>query len=125
MSRSLRIIVADDEPDVREYFCRLLPRMGHTVLAAASTGAELIQYCEAHSPDLVIADVRMPEMQGDEAIRTICQRRPVPFILVSAYHADFDEADWSRRWGLYLDKPVTKTQLAKAIEQLTEGMETP
>ncbi len=39
MSRSLRIVVADDEPDMRDYFQTILPEMGHVVVAAASTGA--------------------------------------------------------------------------------------
>lgn len=122
MTRSLRIVVADDEPDVREYFLRLLPRMGHTVVAAAANGIELVQLCQLHEPDLIIADVRMPGLTGQEAVRTICQRLPTPFILISAFHADLEDQTWGDAKGLYLDKPVTKQQLANAIQQLAEEL---
>src|SRR6476469_5613861 len=85
MTRALRIVVADDEPDVRDYFQRMLPRLGHQVVAAAANGRELVEMCREHKPDLIIADVRMPEMDGDVAIQEICQGSPVPFILISAY----------------------------------------
>ena len=51
MSRALRIAVADDEPDVRDYFRRLLPRLGHQVVAVAQTGRELVEQCRAARRD--------------------------------------------------------------------------
>ena len=78
MTRTLRIAVADDEPDVRDYFQRMLPRLGHEVVAVASTGRELVELCREHHPDLIIADIRMPEMDGDEALHADLQRRPDP-----------------------------------------------
>ena len=48
----LRIVVADDEPDMREYFERILPRMGHEVVAAASNGRELLELSEPKCPRL-------------------------------------------------------------------------
>jgi CheY-like chemotaxis protein len=47
MTRALRIAAADDEPDVRDYFRWLLPRLGHQVVAVAQTGRELIEQCRA------------------------------------------------------------------------------
>ena len=64
---ALRILVADDEPDMRDYFRKVLPRLGHTVVAAAETGAELIAQCRTHRPDLVITDIKMPELDGIDA----------------------------------------------------------
>lgn len=116
MTRSLRIAVADDEPDVRDYFARILPRLGHQVVATASNGQELVHLCRQALPDLIITDVRMPDMDGTEALRQICTDRPVPFILVSAYPqpdvrpSGFDKCGWA-----YLNKPVTRDDLAAAI----------
>ena len=45
MTQSLRIAVADDEPDTREFFERYLPRLGHTVTAVAENGQELLERC--------------------------------------------------------------------------------
>ncbi len=86
MTTPLRIVVADDEPDMREYFRRLLPRIGHQVVAAAENGRELIELCREHQPDLVITDIKMPDMDGIEAAVRVYQERPVPFILVTAFH---------------------------------------
>ena len=47
MSRPPRIAVADDEPDVRDDFRRLLPRLGHQAVVVAQTGRELVERCRA------------------------------------------------------------------------------
>lgn len=115
----LRIAIADDEPVVREYFCRMLPLLGHEVVAVAQNGRELVEACLKGHPDLIIADVRMPDMDGDEAIRQICGDRPTPFILVSAYSKpavipdDLDGVTWA-----YLTKPITRDDLERAIGQV-------
>src|ERR1700693_1366418 len=83
---SLRIAVADDEPDMREYFQKSLLRLGHKVVAVAQNGQELVEQCRAFHPDLVITDIKMPDMDGIEAAVRIYRERPVPVILVSAYH---------------------------------------
>ncbi len=116
MTSSLRIAVADDEPDVLDYFARILPRLGHEVVATARDGRELVDLCAQTQPDLIISDVRMPDMDGTTALRQICQERAVPFILVSAYAqpatcpAGLGHCGWA-----YLTKPVNRQDLASAI----------
>jgi CheY-like chemotaxis protein len=119
MTKSLRIAVADDEPVVRDYFCRILPLLGHQVVAAAANGDELIKCCGEQKPDLIIADVRMPGMDGDDAVRQICQDRPTPFILISAYSkpACVPANDATVRWE-YLTKPIKRDDLQRAIRRL-------
>jgi response regulator NasT len=119
MTRALRIAVADDEPDVRDYFQRVLPRLGHEVVAAAADGRELVELCRQLKPDLIIADVRMPEMDGDVAVEQICKNSPTPFILISAYSKPtevIEDAGSTRR--VYLTKPVRRENLIDAIEQV-------
>jgi two-component system, response regulator PdtaR len=117
MINRLRIAVADDEPVVREYFCTMLPRLGHEVMAVAQNGRELVDVCQKGHPDLIIADLRMPDMDGDEAIRQICRDRPTPFILISAYSKpailphELDGVGWT-----YLTKPITRGDLERAIQ---------
>jgi CheY-like chemotaxis protein len=114
--RSLRIAVADDEPVVRDYFRRILPLLGHEVVAAASNGRELVENCREHRPDLIIADVRMPDMDGDEAIHSIFLDRPTPFILVSAYSKPANISDELAAVGwTYLTKPIKRDDLEEAI----------
>lgn len=119
MSKHLRIIVADDEPDVREFFSRILARIGHEVVASASNGRELVELSELHRPDLVIADVRMPEMDGDVAIHEICRVRPTPFIIVSAYSKSIVlENSMASVVSSYLAKPVKREDLEAAINSM-------
>ncbi len=116
MTKKLRIAVADDEPDVRDYFRVMLPRLGHTVVAIAANGRELVELCKQQKPDLIIADVRMPEMDGDVAVEQICQIQPTPFILVSAYSKPI-KLDGDNSVGrAYLTKPVKRDDLEDAIE---------
>ncbi|MBS0266065.1 MAG: response regulator [Planctomycetes bacterium] len=116
MSHNLRIAVADDEPDMREYFQRILPTLGHSVVSAAKTGKELVADCLSHHPDLVISDVKMPEMDGIDAASEIYRQNPVPVILVSAYHDPEliarAEADHVMA---YLVKPIKNADLEPAI----------
>jgi CheY-like chemotaxis protein len=119
MTRTLRIAVADDEPDVRDYFQRMLTYLGHEVVAIASNGRELVELCREKKPDLIIADVRMPSMDGDEAIAEICRESPTPFILVSAYSKPTRLSDgYGSVSRAYLTKPMKRGDLENAIEQV-------
>ena len=116
MTRALRIIVADDEPDMREYFQKCLTRLGHKVEAVAQNGRELIDFCRTRKPDLVITDIKMPEIDGIDAALQIHRERPVAIILVSAYHdpALIERAIEEPVLG-YLVKPIKQADLEPAI----------
>ena len=85
MSSRLRIAIADDERDIAATTSRILPRLGHEIVAIAQNGRDLVERCLASRPDLVILDIRMPEMDGLQALEEICSVQPLPAILVSAY----------------------------------------
>jgi len=116
MSNGLRIVVADDEVEMRDFFEKVLPRFGHQVVAVAENGAELVEHCRRLNPDLIITDIKMPEMDGIEACNQICQEHAVPVILVSAYH---DPALIARAEAdhvlAYLVKPIGLADLQPAI----------
>src|SRR5262249_55034988 len=107
MTQALRIVVADDEPDMREYFQKSLARLGHRVVAVAENGRELVEKCRQERPDLVITDIKMPELDGIDAATAIYRERPVPVILVSAYHDSqlLERAEADHILG-YLVKPI-------------------
>jgi response regulator NasT len=116
MNRALRIAVADDEPDMRDYFRKILPRLGHQVVSVAATGRELIEYCRETRPDLVITDIKMPDMDGIDAAVALYQQRPVPIILVSAYSEPelIARAEADHILG-YLVKPIKQSDLEPTI----------
>jgi response regulator NasT len=124
MTVSLRIAVADDEPDMRDYYARMLPRLGHTVVVLAATGAELVEQCRAAHPDLVLTDVRMPDMDGIEAASRLHQDAAVPVVLVSAYR-DPDlvrRAEGGHVVG-HLVKPIKQADLEPAIAEAMRRFE--
>lgn len=116
MPDSLRIAVGDDEPDMRDYFATILPHMGHQVVAVAKNGKELVEFCRSSRPDLLIVDIKMPEMDGIDAAAEICRNEPLPVILVSAYHdAEFIERAGADHILAYLVKPIKQADLETAI----------
>jgi two-component system, response regulator PdtaR len=114
MTHALRIIVADDEPEIREHFQRLLERLGHQVVAAVDNGNSLVSESARLAPDLLISDVRMPQLDGDKAVREIWKTREIPAILISAYPPPVSQEPVDHRWS-YLSKPVRRNDLEAAI----------
>ena len=115
MSQPLLIAVAEDQDDTREYFQELLPRLGHRVVAVRD-GRQLVEACRSSPPDLIIADVKMPNMDGIEAAVAVNRERPTPVVIVSAFH----EAELLQRAGespvmAYLIKPVKQASVEAAI----------
>ncbi len=118
MSKSLRISIADDELDMRDYLARILPRLGHEVVSAAENGRQLVADSQRLSPDLVITDVRMPELDGLSAIREIRRDRPVPAIIISA-QLDIELLQEPQTGPtLVLIKPISRQNLQEVIAGL-------
>lgn len=116
MPPGLRIAVADDEPEMRDFFEKVLPRYGHQVVAVAENGAQLVEHCRQLQPDMIITDIKMPELDGIEACGEICKERAIPVILISAFHDPAliarAEADYVLA---YLVKPIGLADLQPAI----------
>lgn len=116
MDRPLRIAVADDEPLMQRFYQQTLKELGHEVIAVAGTGEDLLAQCRSYHPDLVITDIRMPDMDGLDAARKICDETPVPIILLSAYHnSELVDRALAEQVLAYLVKPVKKADLETAI----------
>ncbi len=116
MTNVLAVVIADDEPRMRDYLWQSLERLGHRVVAAARTGRELIDVCRTHQPDLIISDIKMPDMDGIEAAAQIYRTGAIPVILISAFHdSELIERASRNHILAYLVKPVKDTDLAPAI----------
>jgi len=116
MNHTLRIVVADDEADMRDYFRKMLPHLGHRLVAVAENGRDLVQLCKEQRPDLVITDIKMPDMDGIDAATEIYKSMALPVILVSAYHdaALIARAEADHIMG-YLVKPIKQADLEPVI----------
>jgi response regulator NasT len=116
MIRPLKIAVADDEPVQRDVMEKLLTKAGHTVVFKAETGRALLDYCRQSPPDLVVADIMMPDMDGLDAAAAIYEHTPTPIILVSGFHdQQLIERALENHVLAYLIKPVSQEALEPAI----------
>lgn len=112
----LKVVIADDEPEMLEYISHLVTRAGHFVVATAADGQELIEQHRQHSPDVIVTDIQMPVVDGLEAVVRCFLHRPVAVIVVSAhYDSDLIERATNDHVLAYLVKPIKATDLEPAI----------
>jgi two-component system response regulator AtoC len=118
----LKILVVDDEPDVRKSLSKFLKKLGHTVYCAVN-GLEGLQQFHSRKLNLVITDLRMPGMDGLELLRRIktVEQSPVDIIVITG-HGDMDNAIKALKYGAfdYLQKPINIRELAITIERSAE-----
>lgn len=120
MSARLKIAVADDERDTREYLEEYLTHLGHEVRAAAD-GPRLVELCRAFAPDLVITDYAMPGLDGLAAAAEINRGRPVPVVPISGRHDAQSLAAVEGVVVTFLAKPVKEKDLRAAVEAARAG----
>ena len=116
MTEPLRIIVADDEPDMLDFYQTMLTAQGHDVIATAENGMQLVTLALQYEPDLIITDIRMPKKDGLSAVRDITFQNPIAAIVVSAY-TDDEYIEQAKQDCLlaYLVKPIRAADLSPAI----------
>jgi response regulator NasT len=124
MSQRLRVLVADDEPTIREYVRKLVTRLGHEVVATAADGQELLDLCRRVRPDLVISDVRMPELDGVAAFKVLQEEWPVPFVFISAHLGPeaWGYADSELVLG-HLVKPISRADVEQVLDLALRSMQ--
>jgi CheY-like chemotaxis protein len=82
-----KILVAEDEADIRELVAFSLENIGGFQVVKARNGAEAVEVARAEKPDLILMDVRMPRMTGVEAcakLKTIPETKDIPVVFLSA-----------------------------------------
>jgi response regulator NasT len=94
----------------------MLERAGFEVVAEARDGREAVELAAAHEPDVVVMDVKMPNLDGIEAARMILDHRPIPIVMLTAF-SETDLVDRAVEAGVfgYLVKPFRESDLLPAI----------
>lgn len=118
-----RILLVDDEPALLKMQQQRISRLGYEVVAVSDPDAALALFeAEPRGFDLVISDMSMPKMDGDQLIREILKFRPrLPFILYSGF-SDKMDAQRAQTLGIsaYLEKPIDRQKLAVAIRRVLD-----
>ncbi|MEV6023915.1 response regulator transcription factor [Streptomyces sp. NPDC052036] len=124
MSGSIRVLIADDQTVVRQGFTVLLDAQPDIeVVGQAVHGRDAIAKAAELAPDVVLMDIRMPEMSGIEATRSITEENPHPKVLVLTTF-DLDEYVYDAlRAGAagFLLKDASADQLADAVRVVAAG----
>lgn len=111
------VLIVEDEPQVREYASEALRDFGYVVLEAASASDAIRILDERQDVSLMITDMMMPEMTGEELASRVRQKRPEQRVLfISGYARTLGEVNGSRaRNQQFLPKPFDLDQLARAV----------
>ncbi len=113
----IRVIIADDESLIRMDLREMLTNLGYLVVGEAGDGRSAVNLAREVRPDIVIMDVKMPDMDGIEAARLLTEERIAPVLLLSAYSQQ-ELVQRARQAGVagYLVKPFRESDLTPAIE---------
>ena len=125
--RPLRVLVADDEANVRKTLGLLLRGGGHAVVECGSGQEALARYAQdCRDVDVVILDITMPDLGGAEVLSRLRRLDPaVRVVLSSGYGASvMDRIDAGAQRIVFLQKPFTSEQLARALSAAI-GSESP
>ena len=112
----IRVVVADDESDVRLLLRVQLKRLGFEVVGEAADGQEAIECCAATEPDALVLDLLMPGLNGFEAIPRLRRERPAMAIVAyTAVAGDFVRKEMERLHIPLVLKSGDITTLAEAL----------
>ena len=120
-----RVVIADDQTLVRSGFRMILNASGIPVVAEAADGREAIAAVLKHRPDVVLMDIRMPEMDGLEATRQILASRPgqdMRIIILTTFDLDqYVYAALAAGASGFLLKDVSPEHLVAAVQLVRSG----
>jgi DNA-binding NarL/FixJ family response regulator len=120
----IRVLIADDQRAVREGLAMLVGLADEIeVVGTAANGIEAVQLASELHPDVVLMDLRMPEMEGGEATRKIRAAEPDTHVLVLTTYADDDSLLPALQAGAhgYLTKDASAEEIERAIRAVADG----
>ncbi len=128
MNQEVSVLIVDDESELRKSVASVLvtamPAFNFKVNEAA-TGKEALEAVKANDYDLVLMDVRMPEMDGLEALAQIKAQDPRVFVVIMTAHSNLQDAVTAIKGGAYdyVEKPVQPEKLAQIVTKALETQE--
>jgi response regulator NasT len=112
-----RVIIADDESVIRADLREMLTNLNYLVVGEAGDGQSAVNMARQLKPNVVIMDIKMPDMDGIEAASIMTKEKIAPVLLLTAY-AQRDLVDRAKEAGVvgYLVKPFREQEIVPAIE---------
>ncbi len=116
----MKVLIVDDEAGFADLLQRFLVAKGHTV-SAASDGPEALQKVHDERPELVLLDIRMPQMNGIEVLRRLRASDPGVGVIMVSGISDEETTQEALSLGAldYLTKPVSFRALADRMAQMS------
>ena len=115
------ILVVDDEPRTREGVRKTLEAWsaGKYNIVLAESGVEALEWLDSNQANLLITDIRMPEIGGLELVEKLGSLAHPPVVIIISGHPEFDYAQRALQFGVveYLLKPLDKVKLVEAVEK--------
>jgi response regulator NasT len=112
-----RIVIADDEPLIRIDLRETLESLGYEVVGEAADGKHAVDLARTLRPDIVIMDIKMPEMDGIAALRVLTEENIAPVLLLTAYgEGELVQQASDAGAVAYLVKPFRQSDLQPQIE---------
>lgn len=124
MEERLKILVVDDEPDALELFKELFTKQGHDVECVLN-GQKALDSVDKSIIDVVLLDVRMPQMTGIEALEKLKQKKPeLPVVMLTAYGYDEDLIKKALDLGAagYISKNLPLAQIVHTFKTLLSAV---
>jgi two-component system NarL family response regulator len=123
-SLPLKIMIADDHPVVREGLAALISRRKDmTIVAQASNGSEAVERFFASCPDIALLDLRMPVMDGIDAVASIYEKDPAARLVILTIHQNEEDIYQALQAGAqgYLSKSAPVEELLECIRAVVAG----
>ena len=121
-----RILLVDDDPDIRQIAALSLRRIGQFEVELAASGPEAIEIVSAHPPDLVLLDVSMPGMDGPatlKALRAIPAGSQVPVVFFTATSSEVEVARLCALGAVaVIPKPFDVAALPRRVRDILGGI---
>jgi CheY-like chemotaxis protein len=128
MGSGAKIMVVDDDPDMRETLQIILEAVGHTVVTAAD-GEECLDKLKSECPDLLILDLLMPKMDGFAVCKELKDPRrakyaKMPVIILSSVREDASQRRYELETGVrldvddYVEKPIESKVLQERVSKI-------
>ena len=118
----LTVIVADDETELREAVCSMIPwkEIGFRLVGSAGNGLDALQLVEQLQPDLLLTDIRMPYISGVSLAQQVRELRPLTQIAFLSGYDDFAYAQKAIEYNVisYLLKPISMRELTEALAEI-------